>query len=294
MKQTAILNIDQFKYGSGLEDFYANTMQDHLVTSHKDIHLPHKHNFYLSMLFTQGTGIHEIDFTGYEVKPGSLFFLNPGQTHHWELSDDIEGYIFFHTQEFYDLYYTQNHINQFPFFYSMHSSPCQYLENEEVQHITKLFQDILLENQLDNLLKKHKIINLTQDFYIESTRIYAIQNPTASLNAHKTYYAKFIKLEELVEQHFLKEKSPTAYADMLNMSPKHLNRITQAVAGKTTSDIIVDRVMLEAKKELILQQNSFAEIGYFLGYEDYAYFSRLFKKKTGETPSEFLGRYKKG
>ena len=294
MKKTAILNINQFKYGSGLEDFYANTMEDHLATSHKDIHLPHKHNFYLAMLFTHGTGVHEIDFTAYEVKPGSLFFLNPGQTHHWELSDDIQGYIFFHTQAFYDLYYTQNHIHQFPFFYSMHSSPVIYLDKKEAHSITELFQKVLQENEADNLLKKHKILNLIQDVYIESTRIYAGQNILASVETHNSYYAKFLKLEELVEQDFLTEKSPSVYADRLNMTPKHLNRITQAVAGKTTTDVILDRVLLEAKKELILQQKNFNEIAYALGYEDYAYFSRLFKKKTGETPSEFLGRYRKG
>ena len=294
MRKTSILNINQFKHGSGLEDFYANTMQGHLETSHKDIHLPHKHNFYLAMLFTHGTGIHEIDFMAYEVKPGSLFFLNPGQTHHWELSLDIQGYIFFHTQEFYDLYYNQSQINSFPFFYSMHSSPCLYPNAEETQLLTEMFQSVLKENLNNELLKKHKIMNLVQNVYIESTRLYIKQNPVTSSQAHNSYYSKFLKLEQLVEQHFTIEKSPTTYADMLNMSAKHLNRITQAVAGKTASDVITDRVLLEAKKEFIHQTNSFAEVAYALGYEDYAYFSRLFKKKTGETPSDFLGRYKKG
>ncbi|WP_417352120.1 AraC family transcriptional regulator [Flavobacterium alkalisoli] len=293
MKKTAILDISQFKQ-TGLEDFYVNTLEDHLITSHKDIALPHKHNFYLAILFTHGIGIHEIDFTVYDVKPGSLFFLNPGQTHHWELSPDTKGYIFFHTQAFYNLYYTQNHINNFPFFYSMHSSPCLYLEGEEFKDITLLFKRILKENERDEILKKHRIINLVQYVYIECTRIYARQNPVAALDTHNSYYSKFLKLEDLVNEHFAKEKSPAVYAEMMHMTPKHLNRITQAVAGKTTSDVITDRVLLEAKKELILQQDNFAGVAEMLGYEDYAYFSRLFKKKTNETPSEFLNRYKKG
>lgn len=293
MKKTAILNIEQFKDGSEPEDFYANTMENHLVTSHKDIHLPHKHNFCLAILFTHGSGLHEIDFTAYDVKPGSLFFLNPGQTHHWELSDDSKGYIFFHTQAFYDLYYTQNNIHQFPFFYSMHSPPVIYLNADTSSPITQLFQKVLAENKTTRLLKKHKIMNLIQDVYIESTRIYAEQHTVASVEQHHSYYAKFLRLEELIEKDFLVEKSPSIYAKKLNMSPKHLNRITQSVAGKTTTDVILDRVLLEAKKELILQRRNFNEIAYALGYDDYAYFSRLFKKKTGETPSGFLAKYKR-
>lgn len=293
MKKTVILNIDRFQNNINLEDFYANTMENHLVTSHKDIHLPHKHNFYLAMLFTEGSGVHEIDFLAHEVKPGSLFFLNPGQTHHWELSNDIKGYIFFHTQSFYDLYFTQSHIHQFPFFYSMHSSPVVYMDNEQNNLITVLFQKILNENKSDNLLKKHKILNLVQDVYIESTRMYVQHHDGESVKQHNSYYSKFIKFEELIEKEFIIEKSPSVYAQKLNMSSKHLNRITQAVAGKTATDVILDRVLLEAKKELILQKHNFNEIAYSLGYDDYAYFSRLFKNKTAETPSSFLSRYKR-
>lgn len=293
MKKTAILNINQFQHGINLDDFYANTIENHLVTSHKDIELPHKHDFYLAILFTKGSGIHEIDFTSYNVKPGSLFFLNPGQTHHWILSQDIKGYIFFHTQAFYDLYYTQNHIHQFPFFYSMHSSPVIYLNNTDSISITQLFKNVLKENKEDNLLKRDKTMTLIQEVYIESTRIYAQENDVDSVQHHSSYYTKFLKLEELIESLFITEKSPSVYAEKLNMSPKHLNRITQAVAGKTATDVILDRVLLEAKKELILQYRNFNEIAYALGYEDYAYFSRLFKKKTAETPSEFIAKYKR-
>lgn len=293
MKKVAVLNIGQFIRQSNLEGFYTNTMEDHLVTSHKDIYLPHSHNFYVAILFTRGSGIHEVDFSTYDVTPGSLFFLNPGQTHHWELSDDVAGYVFLHTQSFYDLQYTQNTINQFPFFYSMHNLPCLYIAGNELLTIEKLFIQIYEENEIDESLKKQKIISLINLVYIESTRIYLNLNPVDSKNKN-TYYVKFRQLEQLVEEHYKTEKSPSAYATMLNMSPKHLNRIAQAVIGKTVTDVILERVLLEAKKELVLQQKNFNEIAYALGYEDYAYFSRLFKKKTNETPSAFLGRYGNG
>lgn len=293
MKKVAILNINQFSVSSGLEGFYANTMQNHLITSHKDIFLPHSHNFYLAILFTHGGGMHEVDFTTYKVQPGSLFYLNPGQTHHWELSADCKGFVFFHTLDFYDLQFTQATINRFPFFYSLHNLPCIYLDDTSLQEISSLFNKVYSENKTDQPLKRQKIISLINLIYIESTRIYIEQNP-GNISNQNAYYTKFRQLEMLVEQHYKNKKSPAAYAAMLFMSPKHLNRITRAVSGKTTTDIILDRVLLEAKKELVLQQHNFNEIALALGYEDYAYFSRLFKNKTGETPSQFLKRYAKG
>jgi AraC-like DNA-binding protein len=149
---------------------------------------------------------------------------------------------------------------------------------------------MLSEYTKQEMLYKEALISLSDLIYTEGTRAYLQQNPSV-LNNKDKYYAKFRKFEELIEEHYIEEKSPSGYADMLNMTSKHLNRITQAVVGKTASDVISERVMLEAKKEIILQRHGFAEIAYSLGYDDYAYFSKLFSKKTGTTPSEFLKRY---
>lgn len=290
MKKVNVLDIAQFHDHDSAEDFYANTLQDHLVTRHKDIALPHSHNFYLAMLFTHGSGIHEVDFTSYTVKPGALFFLNPGQTHHWELSEDTKGYIFFHTRSFYELHYANTTLGKFPFYYSMYNTPCLYLQDNPLQKITSLFKAILEENTSAQSLKTHALVSLIDLVYIQSTRMYQQQNP-ATVESHNGYYSKFRQLESLIEKHYRTKKSPSAYASLLAMTPKHLNRITQQVSGKTATDVILDRVLLEAKKELVLQRGSFNEIAYALGYEDYAYFSRLFKNKTTETPSQFLTRY---
>lgn len=290
MKKVDILKIDQFRDNDSREDFYVNTLQDHLVTRHKDIHLPHKHNFYLAVLFTKGKGIHEVDFMTYEVKSGALFFLNPGQTHHWELSDDVEGYIFFHTQSFYDLQYTHKRLSDFPFYYSIYNPSCIYLDNIKCLHLAALFKMLLSEYTTENTLTKEAISSIIDLIYVESTRAYMLQNPT-TLNNKDKYYSKFRSFEELIENNFRDIKLPSEYAKMLNITPKHLNRIAQEVVGKTASDVILERVFNEAKKEILLQKQGFADIAYSLGYDDYAYFSRIFTKKTGTTPSAFLKRY---
>lgn len=290
MKNFAVLNIEQFGTGNRIEGFHVNTIENHIATAHKNIHKPHKHNFFLTVLFTHGKGVHEIDFVKYDVKPGCIFFLNPGQMHHWELSEDTRGFIFFHSQAFYDLHFTTGKINHYPFFHSIQNLPVLYLE-KEMQYFSRLFQEILSESTSVQIFKVPKIIALAELIYIESTRLY-MGDEVLEMVKLNTYSEKFQQFERLIEENYKTEKAASQYADWLYISPKHLNRITQNMVNKTTTDIILERVFLEAKRELITQKFSFSEIASDLGYVDYAYFSRLFKKKCGETPSEFLQRYR--
>ncbi len=289
MKKIPVLDIKLFHEDDSVEDFYANTMENHITTRHKDIDHPHAHNFYVAVLFTHGSGMHEVDFTTYDIKPGALFFLNPGQTHHWELSDDVKGFIFLHTRGFYELHYTHNRLSGFPFYYSIHNTPCLYLSPTDSNRITALFEGIYTESHSPAPMQHNALLSLVDLVYTYSARLYP---DTVDTETDNSYYTKFRKFEALVEKHFRTEKSPSYYAGLMAVTPRHLNRMAQAVTGKTATDIILDRVLLEAKKELVLQHDSFANIAYALGYDDYAYFSRLFKNREGQTPSEFLNRYR--
>ncbi|MGH2664582.1 AraC family transcriptional regulator [Flavobacterium sp.] len=291
MGNPTVLHIRQFDIADKSKEFYSNTIENHLATGHKNIHKPHRHNFYLTVLFTHGKGVHEIDFVKYDVKPGSLFFLNPGQMHHWELSEDISGFIFFHTQSFYDLYFAGKSVNDFPFFQSVQNTPALYLEENRQAYFKLLFEQMHTENQSEYIFKQQKIISLIDLVYIESTRFYIGDSGSGKGKQH-SYSNKFQEFEVFLEKYFKEEKLPSYYAGLLNISPKHLNRIVQDMVGKTATDIILERIFLEAKRELIVQKLPFSEIAYDLGYDDYAYFSRLFKKKCGVSPSEFVGRYR--
>jgi AraC family transcriptional regulator, transcriptional activator of pobA len=289
MKKVPVLDIKLFNQHDSADDFYANTLENHIITRHKDISHPHAHNFYLAVLFTHGSGTHEVDFSTYAVSPGALFFLNPGQTHHWRLSDDVKGFIFLHTREFYELHYTHNRLPGFPFYYSMHNTPCLYLPVAERRRITAVFKAIYTESHTPAPMQHNAVISLVDLAYTYSARLYP---DTANTETNNSYYAKFRRFEALVERHFRTQKSPGYYAGLMAVTPRHLNRMAQAVTGKTATDIILDRVLLEAKKQLVQQHDSFANIAYGLGYDDYAYFSRLFKNREGATPSEFLNRYR--
>ena len=285
-----VLNINQLQKEENEKDFYANNLREHILQNKSKITKPHKHNSFLCILFTKGIGTHEIDFNTYEVKPGNLFVISPGKTHHWELSDDVDGFIFTHTKEAYDLHYSHNMIANFPFFQSVQNSPLIELADNQIGEIVSLFESMLSEYQKQEILKHQVLVSYSDIMYAQLSRIYLKDEKEQIVN-HGLYAQKFNELEKLIEEHFITEKSPSQYASMLNITPKHLNRITQSVMEKTTSEVILDRIILEAKRVMLHTSKSFAEIAIGLGYDDYAYFSRLFKQKTGFTPSQFIKSY---
>jgi AraC family transcriptional activator of pobA len=122
MKKEPVYNISQFSQKIRKSDLYVNTFKRHLE-SHSFIEKPHRHNFYLLVLFTMGSGFHEIDFDRYEIVPGSLFMIQPGQIHHWQLSNDIDGFIVFCSREIYNAYFGSKKIEDYPFFRSVKSKP---------------------------------------------------------------------------------------------------------------------------------------------------------------------------
>lgn len=290
MEIVKTLRLNQFMEGEQEAFFYANLLQHHLPHNHIHIDKPHKHEFYATYFFCKGKGRHEIDFQNYEVVPGSLFFMSPGQVHHWDLSDDAEGFVFFHSQEFYDLHYVKNTIRKFPFFGSLSAKRTLYLSEIQMIEFEALFKKILVEAHGNDRHKYSYILSLITQVYIESNRLLSDQQKD-NREETRNYYHHFERFENLLEKNFKVMKAPSAYAEQMNMTVKHLNRIVKSIANLTTQELIIARVVLEAKRMLTYTDFHFNEIAYELGYEDYPHFSKAFKKTVGDTPSEFVKKY---
>lgn len=286
MKILPVLNIKEFNDRIGDGEFYANVFSDHLSTYHASITKPHKHDFYLVVLFTEGTGVHEIDFKSHEIKRGSLFVLRPGQTHQWQLSSDIEGYIFFHSHSFYQVLFPNNPINDYPIFRANMASPVVHLSEEECLAYTIKFRELFEEYTSGKWMFYRRFGLLVDLFYMDLSREFV-----ANISNYNDLVSKgsewLYRLHDLIDQNYTTLKRPSAYADLLNITTKHLNKMVKTTSGKTTSDLINERLLLEAKRLLTYGELTVQEIAYELGFEDASYFSRFFKKKTGESPSNF-------
>jgi AraC family transcriptional activator of pobA len=290
MEILPVYGIKEFSAEKNLNSFYSNNLTTHLK-SHQFINHAHKHSTYISILFTAGSGEHQIDFDTFTVRKGSVFLLNPGQVHCWKLSKDADGYVFFHTKEFYDGSYTNRRLDHFPFFYLQQNHPVIYLKNKDLEKIENLYKEINSEFTASHPFRLEKLESLVDIVYIELTRLY--QSSAETNKDINQKYLKVKKLQKLIDQHFRTKKFPAEYADLLNMSTRHLSRICRETLNRSTNDLIIDRIIMEAKRMLVHHDINISQLADKLNYDDISYFTRLFKKKTGMSPKKFQSKMAK-
>lgn len=286
MSEIKLLKIDDFDKEAKPTHFYANTICNHLLRHHSRIEKHHRHDFFALFLFTSGAGTHTIDFNSYEIKPGAVFFLYPDQTHRWELSEDADGLLIFHNIEYYEMGNVYNNLHDYRFFESSQTEKCFYLNEEETHRLTEILNFILQEHQND-LWKKKQLINsyLTQAYILLQRWI---ENKSSfHFLSFKNYTTIFTAFEKVLDQNFQSIRSAGNYAEKLHISQKHLNRIVKSITGKTTSQMISERLLLEAKRKLVFTELSIQEIAHELMFEDTSYFVKYFKKSVGVTPKKF-------
>ena len=96
--------------------------------------------------------------------------------------------------------------------------------------------------------------------------------------------------EALVEDHFIDHWTVSDYARELGITPTHLSRVTRAAIGQPASRLIEERMIREARRDLVYTNLPISRIAYALGYNDPAYFSRVFSQATGMAPRDFRER----
>ncbi|MVN78706.1 helix-turn-helix domain-containing protein [Hymenobacter sp. HMF4947] len=261
--------------------YYVQQLAAH-VAQFPGVSAPHAHDFYLLLYITRGSGTHTIDLQAYELRPGALFFLAPGQVHGWELSADAAGYIVFFEAEFYQRHYPAGRLLSYPFFDPSHLPVC-YLPAPG-NAIEPLLGQLWQEARPPAAPPSDEVVAAYLFLVLElAARCYpATMAPAAALGRQQVR-----EFSRLLNQHFRQEKTVAFYADKLNVSPNHLTAICQRVVGHPARDLIVARVMADAQRRLRHSADSVAQVAAALGYDDTSYFSRAFKKHVGLTPEAF-------
>jgi AraC family transcriptional activator of pobA len=281
--ETPVYCLDTFSEKAKENAFYIETLKGHLK-QHPFISKPHRHDFYLVLYITQGSGEHTIDFVTYSVAPNSFFLMTPGQVHSWRLSVDADGFILFFTSEFYQLDKSDKHLLAFPFFQSLNTNAHLPLKKNAEPMIDVVIREMLRDYTSSGSLKLQLFRSYLDIILLKLADHYPQQNKTAA-SSNSTF--KLRMLGELIDTHYREHKQPHVYASLMNLSASYLNNLCKQMLGKTLSDLIQERIILEAKRFFAYSDLTISQVSDKLHFSEPSYFIRFFKKQTGVTPEQF-------
>jgi len=255
------------------------------LKKHTNLHFPHKHTFYHLVLFTKGGGTHAIDFKTFDVAPYQIYFMIPGQVHSWSFEGETDGYVIHFSQAFFQSFLLKNdYLEQFPFFSGIVEDAVINIESIHQRLISDLFEEIIAESENPARMGLDLIKAILLQLFILIGRMNADSKQIQQPHYNYTLLKNF---QKLIEKNFSALKLPKEYAQLLYITPNHLNAVCNDILGVSAGDVIRNRILLEAKRLLINLDLSVSEIAYRLNFNDNSYFTKFFKKYAGLTPEEF-------
>lgn len=246
---------------------------------------------FIKVLFLKAGGKVIIDFKQHKADTDTLFFINKSQVYKLTDIDKSDGVLLYYNRDFYCVEIHDNEVSCDGILYNnVYEIPAIALNKTESGTIQDILDDIKYETDNEDVANEEMIRILLKQIIIKATRIWKIEH-----KVHETFKNKeleFIrKFSQLVELHFKNLHTVADYASLLFVTPKNLNKKVTQFGNQSPNEIIKDRIILEAKRLLAHTVLTIKEIGYSLGYEDDAYFIRLFTKQTGISPQQFRKQY---
>lgn len=251
-----------------------------------DLHIqPHRHTNLFQLLYvTRGQADISFDDQNLTMHPGHLITVPPGTVHGFRFREDIDGWV---------ISLTDQHLQEI-------LAPAPKL-------LARLDRAICVDatgpddqpGRIDFL-----ITQLAREYYSHTTgRLFALrhilglllldigrsapQGTPARLSRQEQKTDKFRKFQMLVEKFYRQHKPLDFYAREIGITPTQLNRISRDIYGMTASEVVQNRLMLEAKRTLIYTDITVQQIANRLGFRDAGYFSRFFAKNAGMPPAGF-------
>lgn len=232
----------------------------------------HRHNFYEILLFTHVSkkDVHHIDFVEYPISTQNVYILKPGQIHKMSLK------------------------NQRGFLIAIGADYFNGIQLNFEGYVDYLLPNVISPDKTDfqSLLT---LIKLIFSEYIQKHRknlLYAYMDSLVTLlislyDKNHDVDKRVLSLLTLVEKHFVEHHNVEFYAQQVMLSEKRLNELTKSYMGLTVKQLVLQRLLLEAQRNISIGEQTFKEIAYNLGFNDSSYFTRFFKEQSGVTPEQF-------
>ncbi len=270
------LNVMADKFGKGIVIGRASVSGvqtfDEAAQSHRD-------DYHLFLLLEKGSFSIEIDFQKYLVMSRSVVYIHPDQVHRIGAFEDA-------TVSYWVIDNENLHDEQRKLLEDLSPVNPIQLDDESFSIISDaIFLCLKISERGDGKLYH----TLVKDSCNTLVGLVAAQyaKGVKTIDALSRFEAVTKAFKVILEHNFIGSKKPAAYAASLNVSAHYLNECVKNTTGQSVSRHIQNRLVLEAKRLLYHSNKSVKEIAADLGYDDYPYFSRLFRKVTGVTPLTF-------
>ncbi len=269
------LNIEIIKYQAG--DLSRNATPDR-----------HRHNFHSIFFVLGGESRQEVDFQDYQLLKNQVMLIPQGAIHWEKEMKSLQGYTVLFKDDFFSIH--QQQLLYGLLRYAIAQRKLLISLDEEYAEVIELYFSLLMKEQA-------AFENQNQTFILQNLML-ALLNSLEGLvqslpenNSFLSYRRPFQRFMELVDNSFTQQNKLDYYAAELNMTKRKLNDTVKRITGQTAANFIINRIMLEAKRELCFNEKTIKEIAFTLGYESQYYFSRVFKNRTGESPEQFRKTY---
>lgn len=262
------------------------------ITKHKGhTTKPHIHSYYQVIWFKQGNGKHFIDFEAHDVTDNTILFVAKNQVHYFDDNTNYKGILLHFNETF-----IVQKDNETDFFLK-----CNLFNNPYLQPLCALkkptaiiFEEYIAQikrefSNPDEFGKEELLKSYLKAFLIQIQRVKQAceqteEQTTTVFDDKKVQLIKFINL---IDENYTKGLSVSEYAKLLFISSRTLSDLTNQQLNKTPSQMIQERIVLEAQRLLLYSELNVNQIGYRLGFDDPSYFVKYFKKHTNLSPLGF-------
>lgn len=248
---------------------------------------PHRAAYFGIAICTKGSAVLLANLESYTLLPGSLIVMEPEAIRSWSVqSHDYEEEILFFTESFFQEHLGHfNRLNDFVFFQS-HLPKAVELNNDERTDIYQFMQTIKKAGSSSSSRKDKMVASYIYILLNQVADLYDKYAPiqTSHRNSQTAMVHAFKKL--LVEKH-LQLRSVNGYADLMNVSAKHLSETIKANTGRTAREWIHDILILEAKVRLKQTTLTVASIAESLNFGDASLFGKYFRRYVGCSPATY-------
>ncbi|WP_166349696.1 helix-turn-helix domain-containing protein [Phytoactinopolyspora limicola] len=237
---------------------------------------PHRHDFTQIHYVTTGSGWHAVDAVRYRIEPPQVYLITRGQIHHWQ-GEGVGGTQVLFRDDFlagvggpptvhHDLYADGAAI--------LHPDPRQLRRLERL--LGEMREEYIASERGRLLALRHLLVLLL----IHCRRM----SPHPPSSPRSTLYRDFLRFAQ--SQPSVRHTVGSCAAQ-LGVTPGYLNDLVRHEAGTTAGRVLRTATLNEAQRQLVQTDRSCAQIAALLGFTDASYFSRFFRRETGNTPSEF-------